>query len=262
MDIRSLGYRTDVMLRVLEGGECVDHGDHLVVRSPENPQFWWGNFLLLAEPPQPGRAAGWLSRFAAEFPAARHVALGIDVTDRNLADPAGFQAAGLTFEHDVVLTAAAVHEPARPNRAAQYRPLAGPADWQQVAALRAACYPDEEAGAGSFVERRITTQRRLAADGHGSWVGAFTGGQLVAQLGIFSAGRGIARYQSVETHPAARGQGLAGTLVYQAGRRAMAELAATTLVIVAGSGHQAERIYRSVGFEVSEDTVSFERPPA
>ena len=97
--------------------------------------------------------------------------------------------------------------------------------------------------------------------GHGSWFGAFTDGRLVAQLGICSAGRGIARYQSVETHPAARGQGLAGTLVYEAGRHAMAELAASTLVIVAESGHQAERVYRSVGFEASEDAVSFERPP-
>src|SRR6266542_1682113 len=120
----------------------------------------------------------------------------------------------------------------------------------------------DEPGGSDFLDRRIATQRRLAEDGDGSWFGAFTGGRLASQLGIFSVGGGIARYQSVEAHPAARGQGLAGTLVYQAGRYAAAELAATTLVIVAESGHQAERVYRSVGFEASEDTVSFERPPA
>ena len=263
MDIRSLGYRTDVMLRVLEGSECADHGDYLVIRSPANPQFWWGNFLLLAAPPEPGGAGKWLSRFAAEFPAAGHLTLGIDVTDQGAVNPAEFQAAGLRFERAVVLTAAVVHQPPRPNLAAQYRPLAGPCDWQQAAELRAACDPDDEPGGGrDFLERRIAAQRRLTEDGHGSWFGAFTGGQLAAQLGIFSAGRGIARYQSVETHPAARGQGLAGTLVCQAGRWAMAELGASTLVIVAKSGHQAERVYRSVGFEAAEDSVSFERPPA
>jgi len=263
VDITSLGYRTDITLRLLEGGECADHGDHVVVRSPANPQFWWGNFLLLAAPPQPGSVGNWLSRFAAEFPAAGHVTMGVDVTDSSAVDPAEFQAAGLKFEHEVVLTAAAVHQPPRPHRAAQYRPLAGPGDWRQAAELRAACHADDETGAedGSFIERRIATQRQLTEDGHGSWFGAFTDGRLVAQLGICSAGRGIARYQSVETHPAARGQGLAGTLVYEAGRHAMAELAASTLVIVAESGHQAERVYRSVGFEASEDAVSFERPP-
>jgi ribosomal protein S18 acetylase RimI-like enzyme len=264
VDIRSLGYRTDIRLRVLEGSERIDHGDHLVVRSPENPQYYWGNFLLLASPPAPGSAGTWLSRFAAEFPAARHLALGIDVTDRRAVDPAEFEAAGLKFGHEVVLTAAAAHQPPRPNSAAQYRPLAGHGDWRQAAELRAACYADEDPGAdsGGFLERRIAAERRLAEDGHGSWFGAFTGGRLAARVGIFSAGRGIARHQSVETHPAARGQGLAGTLVYQAGRYAVAELAARTLVIVAESGHQAERVYRLVGFEASEDSVSFERPPS
>jgi GNAT superfamily N-acetyltransferase len=263
VDIRSLGFRTDIALRILEGSECADHGDHLVIRSPANPSYYWGNYLLLASPPKPGHAADWLSRFAAEFPAARHVALGIDVTDESQVDPAEFQAAGLTFTREVVLTAAAVHQPPRPNSAAHYRPLAGPGDWQQVAELRAACYADEAAAAdSSFLERSIAAQRRLTESGHGSWYGAFTGGRLAAQLGILSVGGGIARYQSVETHPAARARGLAGTLVYEAGQYAMTELAATTLVIVAEAGHQAERVYRSVGFEASEDTVSFERPPA
>ena len=262
MDIRSLGFRTDIALRVLEGSECVDHGDHLVIRSPANPSFWWGNYLLLTKPPAPGSAASWLSRFAAEFPAARHMAFGVDVTEQGEVDPAGFEAAGLRRTREVVLTAAAVHEPPRPQHAADYRPLAGPDDWRQAAELRAACYPDEEPGGSDFLDRRIATQRRLAEYGHGSWFGAFTGTRLVSQLGIFSVGGGIARYQSVETHPAARGQGLAGTLVYQAGLYAAAELAATTQVIVAEAGHQAERVYRSVGFEVSEDTVSFELPPA
>ena len=56
-------------LRVLEGAEVADRGDYLVVRSPGNPDFWWGNFLLLAGLARdPARAGRWLARFAAEFP--------------------------------------------------------------------------------------------------------------------------------------------------------------------------------------------------
>jgi hypothetical protein len=78
--ITSLGFRTDVALRVLEGAEVTDRGDYLVIRTADNPDFWWGNFLLLARLPGPGQGREWLARFAAEFPAARHVALGVDTT--------------------------------------------------------------------------------------------------------------------------------------------------------------------------------------
>ena len=262
MDITSLGYRTDIMLRLLEGSERSDHGDHIVVRSPANPSYWWGNFLLLAAPPAPGGAGRWLSRFAAEFPTAGHVTLGIDVTDRSAVDPAEFEAAGLTFRRETVLTAAEAHQPPHPNRAAEYRPLAGSADWQQAIELRADCIGAEEPPADrSFLESRIAAQRGLAEAGNGRWLGAFTGGRLVAQLGIFTDSNGIARYQDVETHPAARRQGLAGTLVYHAGRYALAQLAASTLVIVAEPDQQAIRVYRSCGFEVTEDQVCFERAP-
>jgi GNAT superfamily N-acetyltransferase len=263
VDIKSLGYRTDIMLRVLEGSDCVDRGDHIVVRSPANPAYWWGNFLLLAAPPAAGSASRWLSKFAAEFPAAGHVALGIDVTDRSAVDPAEFKAAGLTFRREIVLTATEVHQPPHPSRAAECRPLAGSADWRQAVELRVACIGAGEPPADhSFLESRIAAQRMLAEAGHGCWLGAFADGRLVAQLGICTDGNGIARYQDAETHPAARRQGLAAALVYQAGRYGLGKLAAHTLVIVAEPDHQAERVYRSVGFVASEDQLSFERPPA
>jgi hypothetical protein len=85
--------------------------------------------------------------------------------------------------------------------------------------LRAACNMAGEPGADSdFLKRRIAAERRLTESGHGSWFGAFTGGRLVAQLGTFPDDSGIARYQNVETHPQARGQGLTGTLAYHADR--------------------------------------------
>ena len=54
--------------------------------------------------------------------------------------------------------------------------------------------------------------------------------------GLFSDGGPIARYQNVETHPSARRQGLAGTLVYRAGRYGLDTLGARALVMVADPG--------------------------
>lgn len=125
------------MIRVLEGGAVEDRGDCLVIRSPRNQDFWWGNFLLLSAPPAPGRAGVWLDRFAAEFPGATHVALGIDVARADDTDPAELVAAGLRFVRLAVLTAGEVRPPPRPA-AAMCRKLSGDDDWRRAELLRAA----------------------------------------------------------------------------------------------------------------------------
>jgi hypothetical protein len=45
MRIRSLGYRTDLIFARAHG-QVANRGDHLVIRTPSNPGFYWGNFLL------------------------------------------------------------------------------------------------------------------------------------------------------------------------------------------------------------------------
>ena len=54
MHVSSLGFRTDLALLTASGSIVEDRGTHLVVRSPDNPSYFWGNFILLAQPPVPG----------------------------------------------------------------------------------------------------------------------------------------------------------------------------------------------------------------
>lgn len=261
MHVTSLGYRTDLMLRALEGSQVTDHGDHLVIRTPANPGYWWGNFLLLAQPPRPAETGRWLAAFATQFPAADHLALGIDGTDASGLDPAGLLAAGLVAEHYTVLTATTVHDPPHPPGPAAFRQLAGDDDWRQAAALRAACQQDEPGGAAEFIAARIAAERALTEAGHGAWFGAFRDGLLLAQLGLIWGDGRIARYQNVETHPAARRQGLAGTLVCQAGRHGREAAGVAELVIVADPDDAAIRVYHSVGFTDTEVQTGFLRAP-
>jgi ribosomal protein S18 acetylase RimI-like enzyme len=260
--VTSLGYRTDLMMRGLEGSTIGDNGDYLIVSSPANPDFWWGNFLLMPESALRDDADKWMSRFREAFPGAAHVALGVDSTKGYTGEPTGYTSAGLSLERSIVLTATSVREPPRPNRAAQYRPLDGDADWRQSAELRLACSGVSEAAGGeTFDRRRVQDARRIAEAGHGATFGAFLGGRLVAQLGLYSDGSGTARYQNVETHPAARRQGLAGSLVCHAGRYGLAALGARILVIVADPGYSAIRIYRSAGFADLETQLALQRGP-
>ena len=72
-------------------------------------------------------------------------------------------------------------------------------------------------------------------------------------------GGGLARYQDVETDPAARRRGLAGTLVWRAGRYAAEAFGAGTLVIVADPAEEAIRVYRACGFADAQGQFSFQR---
>ncbi len=78
--IESIGWQTDLRLRELEGAEILARADHLLVRTPENPGFRWGNFLVLGRMPAAGEAERWLNRFSEAFPTAGYVALGVDGT--------------------------------------------------------------------------------------------------------------------------------------------------------------------------------------
>jgi ribosomal protein S18 acetylase RimI-like enzyme len=261
MDIQSLGYRTDLAIRVLEGSQIEDRGDYLVIRSPQNPTFWWGNFLLLSAPPRPGQAGEWLARFETEFPGASHVALGVDVTEADAMDPRELIEAGLRLTRLAVLTASDVHVPPRPNPDATYRMLSGDGDWEQAAELRAAVSAGEPGSEPEFLRARLAAERAITEAGHGSWFGAFVDGRLLAQLGLITGQAGLARYQNVETHPAARRQGLAGSLVWHAGRHALAAQGASTLIMVADPAEVAIRVYRSVGLVAAQAQIGFERQP-
>jgi GNAT superfamily N-acetyltransferase len=249
------------MIRLLEGSRVDDRGGYLAVRSPHNPTYWWGNFLLLADPPEPGQADAWLERFAAEFPGAKHVALGIDATEISGIDVGGLVAAGLRMERSAVLTAQDVHKPARPYRGATYRELTGDDDWQQAKELRTVLTEGEPAAEPGFLNARLASERALTEAGHGSWFGAFVDGKLVAHLGLVTDGSGIARYQNVETHPDWRRKGIAGTLVWRAAQHGLNGMA-STLVMAADPDYVAIRVYRSVGFIDAETQIGFERDPA
>jgi ribosomal protein S18 acetylase RimI-like enzyme len=262
MEIASLAFRTDLAMLEHAGSTVEDRGTHLVVRTPHNPTFWWGNFLLLATAPRDAdEARVWLSTFERELPGAWHRTFGVDGTQGSVDDLTAFAEIGLDTEWSSVMTASAVHEPPRPNTGATYRPLGSDDDWHQQLMLSMAG-EDPAAYTLEFCTGRVRSERSLADAGYGAWWGAFEGERLMASMGLFTASTGVARFQGVKTHPDARGRGLAGTLVHRVGRYGFDELGARTLVMVADPQYPAIRIYRSVGFDDTERQLQAERRPS
>jgi RimJ/RimL family protein N-acetyltransferase len=267
---RSLGWRTDLIFARFDG-EVVPRNDHLVIRTPHNPGFWWGNFLLFDHAPQPGDAARWLACFAAEIvarqPETQHVSFGVD-SEAAFELPADFAAAGLAMHASTVLTM-------RPEQLrAPRRPLGGAF---RVAALRlpeqaaAAVELQVAADAGAtepepayrlFRQRQMQRYEAMARAGMGDWFAVFAGDEMVADCGLFHApGESLGRFQHVVTHPAWRRRGLCSALIHAVCRHGFETMGLQTLVIVADPGDVAIGLYESLGFERGASSWHLERSP-
>jgi ribosomal protein S18 acetylase RimI-like enzyme len=261
VDISSLAFRTDLALLALAGSEIEDRGDHVVVRTPNNPGYRWGNFHLLARPPRADEVDATLAAYDADFPQSAHRTFGVDGTTDQGEALAPLAAVGLRIDAATVMTATSVHPPPRPNADAVYRPLTSDDDWAQRVEVSVAVDDGETDKEQylAFASQRALDDRALCEAGHGSWWGAFLGGRLASVMGLVDAGGGLARYQSVETHPEFRGRGLAGTLVHRVAAYGFDEMGARTLVMVADPEYLAIRIYRSVGFDGTETQTQLEQ---
>jgi RimJ/RimL family protein N-acetyltransferase len=258
VDLPSLAYCTDLAMARLAGSEVEDHGDHIEVRTPDNPGYYWGNYLLLPRAPTADELPAWEETFVRTFPRCRHRAYGVATTDGTREDLAAFAADGMETIALTVMTATAIHEPARPNRDATYRRLVSDDDWSQQVDM---WFTDEEEHDRDFVVAKVTAERSMTEQGAGAWWGAFEGDRLLSSMGLFAASPGLARFQQVQTRPEARGRGLAGTLVHRVSRYGFEELGARTLVMVADPDYLATRIYRAVGFDGTETQLQAQRKP-
>lgn len=253
--VQSSGYRTDLIFARFDG-VITERDDYLVVATPNNPTFHWGNFLLFPSPPSPADAERWPESFRREFshdPRVRHIAIGWDRSREPVAEAVTFAAAGFVTHASIVLTATTVHETAKYDRTVSVRELRTDAEWEAATQLqillRDAPYSLE--GYTPFKRAQMARYRRMAERGMGGWFGAFVGPRLVADLGLFVED-GIGRFQNVGTHPEFRRRGICGRLVTEVARRGFATLGATALVMVADEAYHAARIYESVGFRPVE----------
>jgi RimJ/RimL family protein N-acetyltransferase len=265
----ALGFRSELIFHRADGEvlDCrAEHGCR-VIRTPSNPTYYWGNYLLFEHAPRPGDEARWLALFerliAAAQPESTHRAFGW--MEDAPGDISVFLAAGYTQNNATVMQTDVVPSVPAPTLDVQLRPfaLAGAVaerDWSALVALSVATRGEQftESDYWPFARRRAERWRALAQAGQGNWFGAFVDDagsmpRLVAALGVYvegepEAGERLARYQSVMTDAAYRRRGLCRALVAAAARHARDELRADRLIIVAAAGDMPEQLYAGLGF--------------
>ena len=274
-DALSLGWRTDLIFARFDG-QVSNRGNHVLVRTPGNPTFWWGNFLLFQHAPGAGDLERWLALFedeiAAGQPDSRHRAFGIDVRER-LALPPEFAAAGFELNEATVLTLTRDQlraAPRTPPAGFEFIGLDLPRD--SAAVVDKQVVVDETrydaVGYRVFAERQMARYAAMQRAGLGHWFGLVTQVDaqpvLAASCGLFrdpTSTEGLARFQYVSTHPAWRRRGLCTALVHAACRHGFEAMHLRTLVMVADPDDVAIGVYESLGYRRGVSTWQFERAP-
>lgn len=247
-------WATDLGVLELFGSTIETHDDHLVVRTPTNPDFHWGNFILVTDERQTHLADHWVQVFGQAHPAADWIAIGLIAAP---ADPSQWRSRGLLVDVDEALSTTTIPVGGALPEGYRARRLAG-ADWAELANgeirdnLESGLYDPEIHE--RFVRTRIQRLATLSESDALAYFGAFDGERLVSSLGIVVCGR-TARYQAVGTDPDHRRRGLAGHLLGRAAQWAAGQGCAEW-VIVTEAANPAGRLYRSVGFEPATDTAS------
>ena len=262
MRLDSLGYRTDLIFSRF-AGEVQARGDYLVIRTPSNPTYYWGNFLIFSHAPQEGDYTRWLKLFAQEIgipPTVNHVALGWNNAVGEQGDYAPFFADGFVLEESVVLTARQVVFPPKYNSAIEARILTTDEEWEQATQSQIECREAEHSLESYTVFKRaqMASYRAMARQGIGQWFGAFVDGEFAGDLGVFVE-NGVGRFQAVGTKPEFQRRGVCSTLVYEAAQYALKSLGANVLVMVADANYHAAQIYESVGFHPAERQTGLQR---
>jgi len=254
------GWETDLAVLGHIGSTIEDRGDHLVVSTPANPDFHWGNCIFVLDEAGVADAQRWVTAFEAAHPWAPWRSIGLI---RPPEDVRAWTALGVEVEGDDVLTTGEV--PRQTPLADGYvvRRIEGD-DWEQV--IAAEVLDNERTGAYDPAEheRYARTQtglrRRLSEQDVLAFFGAFHGSSLVSNLGIVRCGT-TARYQAVGTDEAHRRRGLAAHLLGVAARWS-ADHGCDRWVIVTEPDNPAGRVYRSVGFSADVGNARAYRAPA
>lgn len=261
MNVSSLKNRTDFIFNKFNG-EIVDRGNYMVVRTPDNPNYYWGNYLIFNQAPGMGDYQNWVEIFNREFSDYDKVDHHIFTWESDTASSTcrEFINEGFDLEEGIMLATDDVIFPQKYNSDIEVRPVSCDKEWQAVHELHYQLSPPEFLNDefDDFKTKHLKQYRKMAEAGMGRWFGAWLGDTLVGDLGLFFEGK-IGRYQNVGTHPDFRRQGVCQTLVYETGKIALDVFGVTNLVMEADANYHAAQIYETVGFRPRERSFDLTR---
>lgn len=260
MELKSVGLNSDLYI-ISNTSKVIDCGNYLKIESPNNPEFFWGNFLIFSNPPQNADYENWINIFQQEFghnKDIKHLAFTWDIFGGK-PELENFITAGFILEETVLMSTKKL-KLINPNTNLEYRTISSANDWEQLVELQI------ETGLlelnynpkiyREFVQRRFSDYKMMVDKNMGKWFGAFLNGKLVSDLGLFGDHQNM-RFQSIETKSEYRKQGIAQNLMVYAATTLNSE----NYILQADSKGKAIDLYMKMGFEIKE-VISFLHMPS
>lgn len=261
MKLKSLARQTDLIFAA-HNGKILDRGNYLVISTPTNPSYHWGNYLVFNKAPVANDEVKWREVFKAEFghdERITHELFAWDLGQDDQFDPAPFVTLGFEQDEGITLATDQLEYPAKYNLDIELIKIASDEEWEEVTKLQILCGDPKFAKSYEpFKRAQMKNYRQMTAAKLGHWWAAKLDGKIVADLGVFYQGQ-VARYQSVGTHPDYRRLGICQTLVYESALSSLTEFKVNQLVMEADIHYHAAKIYESVGFKPVEKTYSLSR---
>jgi RimJ/RimL family protein N-acetyltransferase len=261
------GWRSELIVH-RHDAQVVERADCIVVRTPDNPTFYWGNFLLLPDVPADASLGHWLQRFHGEIavaqPLSRHVAIGVNAPPRGAELPAWQRAGFELLRSDVMrLEPDALRAPPRAARGAvQVRAADLAREIEAFVELQCADtqgHPLDDYR--DYRSLKMAALARMHAKGDAMWFGLWCDGTLAADCGLVRDGT-WGRFQHVSTHPQWRRRGLCTALVHAVSAWGFEHWQLRRITMIADPDDVAIGIYRSLGYTSVVQTLGLERRSA
>ena len=249
-------FKTDFFF-LKEGGIVEEFEDYILIKTPNNPTFYFGNYLLLKNAPKSDQRADLEKLFDEIITVKETRHYNFCWTDPSKEDYSDFINAG--YEYQVCLSLVAYKDdlivPKRLNEEIEIRAFDGESDWQKWLELEIEEREPSstEEGFTVYIEKKKTKYLKMCEKGKGNFYGAFINGELAASAGLFFED-GVGRFQMVVTRTKHRRKGICTTLIYTMMKKYFQKL--DYLVIVAVEGYHALDIYKNLGFKEKDYQVS------
>lgn len=258
----NLGLATDLLLHA-ETGKVESTRPYLVVRTPQAPDYFFGNMLVLPTRPSGDDLPRLEDDFAQLIGTPPLIAHRTFVWAENDEGPVNLDVfIERSYDATMCRVLTAKPEQIRPvtaNGKIEVRPFRSQGDWDDWARMLLADMPDPSAITSQrYMAHQQSAYRSLIDRGLGDWWGAFIDGEQAGSLGLFFLGK-IGRFQSVITAEPHRNKGICRTLVSEVIRLAAGR--ADQFVMVADESYHAGKIYESLGFEQRGRVGSLCREP-
>ncbi len=261
MNVKSLALRTNLIFDNFSG-EIIDRGKYLVIKTVTRPNYFWGNYLIMSEPPSEGDLTKWIGLYEKEIGPKDErgfIALTFDAIDGEQGVIQPFLDYGFSVQESTVLATENVHKSNKHNPKLIVRPLSSDDDWESYIDIH--FQPDweysDDQSQKQFLKKEVKELQAMVDAGLGMRLGVELDGKLVGETGIYWD-KQVGRFNNVGTHRDFRRQGVCSTLIYEASKIAFETKGLQTLVMEADLGSHAADIYESVGFKAQEKLIALE----